>query len=547
VRVRLEHLPADVFGLPDIARAALAHARVNGLPVPRRAADIARPRDRLDVGERELLARAIRAGLEPLEPPQRVRTSLNVLARAGSFAVVTGQQPGFLCAPLYSLYKALQACRLAHELSSAWGVPVVPIFWNHADDHDVAEVHHTWVQNRNLDLAKVGLAGFSSGRQPLSRLVLDEEAQRLGSLRALLKQSFGMFEHFGAALEVLFPRSGETLAGAFTRAFTTLLGAHGLVVVEPDWIRDPLSRALADVIERDPRAPLAAARALEHPPGIEPETAALLFRVDEDGRRPLRIGGDGFRYDGEAGSRTPAELAAEIVDDPPGWSAGALLRPLVQDSVFPACAYVGGWGELGYHAQLGPLRDAAELPRTPFVPRISCTVLDDEARLSLRKCGAGVAEVLAGRGEFTAREDDVPEPAVIAGLRADADAAARALLAHKPALVELEHTLGAALKRAVDSVRGATRKVLDKAERVHANKTGKGRRHERRLNGALMPRGLPQERVLGPLQFSARYGWDWIEALYSEFPALSAEHLVVHLDGGASEATEPESDPEDRA
>ena len=50
------------------------------------------------------------------------------------------------------------------------------------------------------------------------------------------------------------------------------------------------------------------------------------------------------------------------------WSAGALLRPLVQDEVFPTCAYVGGYGELAYHAELGRLRDVLHLPRTGCMP-----------------------------------------------------------------------------------------------------------------------------------------------------------------------------------
>ena len=76
-----------------------------------------------------------------------------------------------MTAPLYSFYKALQACRVAGELSRAWGVPVVPIFWNHADDHDVAEVHHAYLLNRNYELQKLVLSGMSSGRQPISRFL----------------------------------------------------------------------------------------------------------------------------------------------------------------------------------------------------------------------------------------------------------------------------------------------------------------------------------------------------------------------------------------
>ena len=527
--LHLEHLPADAVGLDSSPRRAIAEGRLGGIPVARSLEEVPRPADRHLPGARRLLAQELARALEPLDPPGRARTSLAVLAEAGTLCVVTGQQPGFLGSPLYSLYKALHACRLATELARAWGVPVVPLFWNHADDHDVAEVHHAWVLNRNLDLQKVALAGFSSGRLPISRLVLDEEHHHLGATRALLRQLWE--EHAGVddALELFCPRPGETLARSFTRSLTALCGEHGLVVVEPDWIRSSLSRALADVVSRDPLPHLVA----DSPAGdaaIDPREAALLFHVDETGRRALRAGGEGFRYDGEEGSRSPSELAAEIVAAPASWSAGALLRPLVQDVVFPTCAYVGGWGELAYHAQLGRLRDACAIPRLPFVPRASCTVVEPEVRAALEKAGTDLAEVLRARGEFGFGAQEPAAPDAVGAVRAELASCAERLLAHRAALSELEPALGVNLKKAVDQARGAVEKVLAKAERVHANSAGKGQRQLRRLNHSLFPRGEPQERVLGPLGFTARWGRAWIDALYDELPAGGAEHLAVHLE-----------------
>jgi uncharacterized protein YllA (UPF0747 family) len=142
-----------------------------------------------------------------------------------------------------------------------------------------------------------------------------------------------------------------------------LLGPLGLVVVEPDWIREPLSRELSRLVTLDPAEKLAqGARELEahgHPVAIDPRNAALVYELRTSGAFALRPGGDGFRFDDESGSRTGDELAAEILQRPLDWSPGALLRPLAQDAVLPVAAYVGGFGELAYHAQLGPLRDAA--------------------------------------------------------------------------------------------------------------------------------------------------------------------------------------------
>ncbi|MFT5049587.1 MAG: bacillithiol biosynthesis cysteine-adding enzyme BshC [Chlamydiales bacterium] len=530
-----EHLPADIFGLSNVARAGLAQGMDFGpVPVPRRLSDLVPPKDRHDVAERRALARVIGQGLDAVDPPDRVRTSLNVLANPDVFCVVTGQQPGFLAGPLYSLYKAMQAAKLAHELSSQWGRPVVPIFWNHGDDHDIAEVHHAWQLNRNLDIQKIGIAGLSSGRLPVSRIVMDAQLQRLPALRESLTGIFEEHAFTEEALDLLLPRDGETLVRAFTRALTVLLGEHGLVVVEPDWIRASMGSHLAQVVSAGVFDGLEAGSRELHAAGLEPgiaiEEAALVYRVDGDGRRALRAGGEGFRFDEEPGSRTAAELAAEIVADPEGYSPGALLRPLVQDAVFPTCAYIGGHGELAYHAQLGALRDACHLPRVPFVPRVSATLLDEATRSSLQRLELELRQVLQDPSVLD-DELEAPQgtPEVVAALRASAERAATEIASHRQELTKLDHGLGSNLGRTANQIRALVEKIASKAERVHANSTGKGKRHTRRLTGMLMPRGLPQERVLGPLQFTARFGKAWVDALYADWPALSSEHLAIQM------------------
>jgi bacillithiol synthase len=207
VKLTLEHLPADVLGLADHARRALAEGELGGLPVVRSRDEIPRPEDDHDPGTRAQLVLSLRNALAHLDPPGRVATSLNVLESQDTFCVITGQQPGFLGGPLYTLYKAMQACRLASELSRDWGTPVVPVFWNHADDHDLAEVQHAHLVNRNLDLQRVGLTGISSGRQPIGRVLFNDETHSLGTTRALVTQAFELF----------FPRPGESFASALTR------------------------------------------------------------------------------------------------------------------------------------------------------------------------------------------------------------------------------------------------------------------------------------------------------------------------------------------
>src|SRR5277367_1946430 len=114
-----------------------------------------------------------------LRPSNRETASLDLLARPGTVAVVTGQQVGLFSGPAYTIYKALTAVRLASQLSEQ-GIPAVPMFWLATEDHDVAEVNHTFVfgpDHRPIQLsvtanggAERPVGGISIAAPPVDRL-----------------------------------------------------------------------------------------------------------------------------------------------------------------------------------------------------------------------------------------------------------------------------------------------------------------------------------------------------------------------------------------
>jgi bacillithiol biosynthesis cysteine-adding enzyme BshC len=540
--LELQYLPADVFGLADWSARTLAErpapAHLPGIVVPDTLDSFPRPPERHEPESRAELATTLERELAPYQPHVAVLESVRAIKERGACFVIAGQQPGLLGGPLYNIYKALHAIVLARALSRVWETSVVPLFWNHADDHDLAEVHHLWIQNPNLDLRKVSLAGVSSGRTPLSELAFSAEHHKLGTLTELLRQNLWEGPEQARALELFLPRDGETFAGAFTRLLLALFGHQGLVVLEPQWIRARTSPVLAQLVTLDLESALASGakivRQQGREPAIEPAEAALVFRTSEKKRHALRLARGAFRYDGESGERNAVELAAEIVAAPAEWSPGALLRPIVQDLALPVAAYVGGWGELAYHAQLPPLRDFLGVPHTPFVPRLSATLVEASARESLAKLGLSVRDVLLARGEIEPPQEEAQHAGVTQELRAVARRAGEELLARREAVAAIDRGLAQQVKRTADQITDTVDKLAQKLERVLQNSSGTGRRHYRRLANGLFPNGAPQERVRGALEFTARYGTGWIDELLQGIDPLPTEHLVVFLpDGGA--------------
>jgi uncharacterized protein YllA (UPF0747 family) len=549
MQLSFEYLPADLFGLGRAQRAALAGSTTEsgrsstsiGWSVPRRLDAIPFQHDRFALDERAQLVEAWEAAIAPLEPHVAVLDALRSLREPGASIVIATHRPCLLGGPLHGVYQAIHSVRLARVLSERWKRPVVPVAWNDADDCDAEATQQLTFVNENLDLRRVSLPGMTPERSPLSRLALDPARHHLGPITELVRELLPRTSYREDALNMFLPRVGESLARAYSRSMTALLGHLGLVLIEPDWLREDLSRALARLIADDPAPALSNGahrlRALDDAVTLDPTREPLAYRLAEEELQPLRSGGDGFRYDGEAGSRTPSELAAEILQEPDAWCAGALLLPLIQDLVLPVAVRVGGWEEWVRLAGVLELREVRDLPAPPFVPRASCTLIDGPCATALTRLGLTVREWIAGGGRDPGTDGDQPDLA--AHLRDIAGRAARELLDTRAALARLDPGLAGQLKRTAGDLRGLVEKLATRAGRVHRNRSGTHRRNERRVRSHILPRGLPQEQVLGVLPFVAQFGPDWIERLLEELDPIPLEHLVVRLDGDRPAASAP--------
>src|SRR5207247_6552351 len=113
------------------------------------------------------------------------------------------------------------------------------------------------------------------------------------------------------------------------------------------------------------------------------DDSAALFHIDADGRRAIRQQ-DGNFVVGD--NRYPAAaFVARAADQPTGFSPNVLLRPIVQDTLFPTICYVAGPNELAYLGQLRGVYAHFGVPMPLMYPRASATLLDSAAMRFLTK------------------------------------------------------------------------------------------------------------------------------------------------------------------
>lgn len=470
------------------------------------------------------VARALRAQNAAYAPSEARDANLARLER-GAAAVVTGQQVGLFLGPLYTLYKAASAIAISRALERESGVPVAPVFWLQTEDHDLPEVASCAVPRDGQPPLVLAVPASSEARVSLAHCVLPGEVGACtAALRAELERLPHAAEHL-ARVERAY-RPGARWGEAFGRLLAELFAPEGLIVIDPRDAR--LAAQTRAVHERALReADAIAALLLERAAalraaGFEPQVhvragAPLCFfhAPGSDGdRRRLLACERGFR-EAARGEGAPeharehglAELLDALGRDPLRFSTSALLRPIVQDTLLPTAAYVGGPGEIAYFAQLSPLYAAFDVAMPLIVPRARFRVIEAKIGRALERLGLTADEALRDPEELAAalaeRTAAVTPAQLEAELRARFDAALDGALERLGALAE---ALEPARDKTRAAVHAAAGKLAEKHKAALARQNDAARRDIERVQLALAPLGEPQERVHGFSYYAARYG-----------------------------------------
>jgi bacillithiol synthase len=485
---------------------------------------------------RSIAADVLRAQQDRRGAPAEAREAAGRLADAATVAVVTGQQAGLFGGPLYTLLKAITALRLAERVTSEHGVPTVAIFWIESEDHDWQEVSSCSVLDGETARRTIALGTPpGAGDGPIASVMLDPSIMAaVDSLRATLPAT----EFTAGTLDALARayRPGAGMSMAFGAWLESLLGRFGLVVYDAS---DPGTKALAaGVFGRELESPGATARLaaaegralaeLGYHAQVEPhEDSAALFVLD-GGRQTVRYRDGQFLVGGTA---VPAsDLVEQSHRRPERFSPNVLLRPIVQDTLFPTVAYVAGPNELAYLAQLGPVYARFGVPEPLMVPRATATLLDTAGTKFLAKYQV-VFESLQPDNESALNlllEGQLPA-AVEAAFADVSQAVENGMARLADAVPAIDPTLAGAARSSLGKMQHDLRALHDKI--IHATKRRDEtlRRQFARVRAQAFPEGHPQERAVGFVYFLNRYGPALIDRLHDDLPLDLGSHWILTL------------------
>ena len=535
--------PVDLRRFPGIRRLAADYAHDFSRVAPFFAGD---PRDPADWSKaisraqgttrrRSELITVLRAQTARRNAPVAAVEAVTRLADPRTVAVVTGQQAGLFGGPLFTLLKAITAIKLAKRAGSEHGVPSVAIFWIDSEDHDWNEVRSCTVFDEALASRTVSLDRPGRSTAPVGHVTLDGNvAKTLAELEEVLPAT----EFRGPLLQTLrlAYAPGATMAEAFARWLEHVLGSRGLIVYDAS---DPAAKPLVgELFTRELSSPgttsrlaAAAGRDLQRngyhaQVQADPATVAL-FRLGDDGnRQAVRIGDAGFVVADQA---IPADaLVREAGVEPLRFSPNVLLRPIVQDSLFPTVCYVPGPNELGYLAQLRNVYDHFGVPMPLMYPRCSATLIDAAAARFLTKSGLPL-EALQAQDEAalnTLLEREIPSDVGTSFAAAESGIAAgmSRLIQTMPGVdPTLEGAAKSTLKRMEHELETLHGKVLQAVKRRHDTV----RRQFLRTRALTFPDGHAQERVIGFTSFLNLHGPALVDRIEDELPLELGQHFIL--------------------
>lgn len=473
--------------------------------------------------DRKLLVDVIKKQYRQLNINESVQQHIKDLESQRAFCIVTAHQLNIFTGPLYYIYKIAQTISTCRQLKHKYpSYQFIPVYWMGSEDHDFEEINHISLFNKKIEWTdkQGGVTGAYSTDTLLS--LIDEIQSILGDapytneLIQLFKNAY----------------TNTNLTEATRYLVNELFGEYGLVVIDGndaalkqqfvDVMQDELTfqHSFKLVSEQIEKLESKGYKQQAHPRAIN-----LFYVKDKLRERILKEQSD-FKINNTELSFSAAEIFEELNKNPERFSPNVILRPLYQQKILPALAYIGGAGELAYWLQLKPLFDFYKVNFPQLLLRNSVLMYSAVQKDKAEKLGVSMEELFGDieqlKKKFIAShtEDDIDVELIKNELTS-------VFFQLQEITKKVDHTLvntvGAELQKAiqgVDSIQKRLIKSLKQKNETQLNQLEK-------LKVQLFPGHSLQERVENFAPYYAKFGKAFIENLIEEFDVYNRQFLLI--------------------
>jgi bacillithiol biosynthesis cysteine-adding enzyme BshC len=460
------------------------------------------------------------------------------LGKSRALTVFTGQQVGLYGGPLYTIYKALGAIGHARLLEEKLNRPVIPVFWMVADDHDFAEVRWAGFPDPDNRPRRVNYdPAVEPERIPISHIVFDDHINEVHNSRLAVRLATEFSAEIDSVLAECY-RPGVTMAAAFGRWMARVFAGTGLVLFCP--ADAEAKRLAAGLFESELRSPGCAAQALElvnlrlkesgyHLQVSHPPTHTNLFYFN--GKRvPLSVVREGIISDGT--TELPAGEWNKLVKrEPENFSPGVLMRPVLQNYLFPTIAYIGGPSEVAYWAQSRSLFEVFGVVQPVVISRPFATIVERKISRAVDKLHLTLLEVLTDPETVVNKVARQSFPADLAERFAQTRECFTEHIDELGKMVtSFEPTLERTFRLGAGKMNAEVNSLEKKAFQAHKRNNEIIREQVYKISGHLYPGSKLQERVFGLPYYLNKYGFGLVKYLAEHLRLDTGDHQLIELD-----------------
>jgi len=472
--------------------------------------------------------------------------NIRKLGENGTAIVVGGQQPGLFTGPLFIIYKIITILKLSSLLNKETGIRTVPCFWNASDDSSIGQVDSIGLISNGPVKAKIDTSNIKKNTR-FSNIYIEREKyiKAIEDIRSLLVETdfsgevFGLLEgSIADKYTDLLDDNRINLPELFSDIILKLFSEYGIVLIDPS---DERLKKMGERFLKEDLEKCGSIKEMVNIRGDELERAGYHRQIDikqDTLNHFLNVGDirEKIEYLPEMHYRvkdkiySKKELISKSGEDPGLFSWNVVMRPVIQDTIFPVLATVCGPGEISYYAQVSGVYDLMDVKLPIIYPRFSATIIERNTEKIINKF-KGIDKLLETNREQAIKRslDDSGEISI------------------EDLVGDLEKKLEGAIEDFEKDVSQASLNIGNSSDRIKRNikkeiSVLKGKiyselkKRNQWLEDALsrfylnvFPGEGLQEREVNLFYYANKYGIGIIDGLYDSFSPFDFEHKLLFL------------------
>jgi bacillithiol synthase len=450
--------------------------------------------------------------------------SVKTRLKNGAQLVIAGQQPGVMLGPMYTFWKYLTAVNLAADVSKKTEVDLIPAFWIASDDHDIHEVNRVVINGKTFT-AQPDFPAVRGHLRPVGMVSLQKHRE---SLLSFLKMQLSGKPYYKWLEEIVASCDFTSYSTFFaTLAAALFKNMHECVFIDALTLKSLTGAFLSNAIKKHAELEHALQNGAEilRSNGYSPQLYDCGIFEIANGHARLKCRFENNRMIYSDGVLSIEDAAEFVRTHSERFSAGAALRPILQDSLFSVAITVCGPTEILYQWQIDPLYDILDIKRSLLYPRISATVFPSVCQRHLKKIH-DISRVLQSADEASSALKQYPNDAPPADDLETLNASKDSLINQMRSIHDTDPLMLDKAVRAIDHHIGKISKNVLKKRCESLDSDLKRIRH---LHKIAFINGKPQERVMNLCEILVEEGPEWLERIFETVSPFETAHRIISV------------------